>query len=249
MEPTSQGQGVPETPEGQGAPKASEANDTPKYITEEQLSRAITARFKAHEKTLESKFSELTTGLVSKFEEVTTKVAEGSKAKEAAKAESAKKAETQPTFEESPAYTAMRKQLEELTKKQEQAVRERDAEKARSRDMGLRQKVSEALSAAGVDAARARLALGYLVDAAKIVRYAEDEPEAVVFRASDGDQDLSAGVRAWLKSEEGKVFLPPRGTQGSGDRAVGNSPTTAGQGITKAHVASLIGQALANGEL
>jgi hypothetical protein len=242
-----EGTATPVGVESKETSAAAEAAEPPKFVTEEQLGRAIASRFKAHEKTLEAKFAELTTGLVTKFEESAAKMAEASKTKEA-RPEPAKKAEPQ-SFEDSPAYVAMRKQLEELTKKQEQAIRERDAEKARSRDMGLRQKVTEALSSAGVDAARAKLAIGYLIDAAKVVGYSEDEPEAVVFRTSEGDQDLGSGLRTWLKSDEGKVFLPPRGTQGSGDRSVGASPIPSSQGITKSQVASLIGQALASGEI
>ena len=58
-----------------------------------------------------------------------------------------------------------------------------------------------------------------------------DESGNVSFRGSDGDPiDVETGIKGWVATEEAKIYLPPRGTTGSGDRTIhggtgpGNAP-------------------------
>ena len=123
---------------------------------------------------------------------------------------------------DSPEFKGLQKQIAELKAENEKSRASQHAADARSRDIALRQKLGEELSKHGVDAARARHAVGYLVDANKQVRWSDDG-ETAVFRDADNQEiDLSTGLKSWVKSDDGKLYLPPRGASGSGDRGGGN---------------------------
>ena len=77
---------------------------------------------------------------------------------------------------------------------------------------------------------RARHALGVLVDAERRVRWADDG-ESLLFRTETHDElELGAGLREWLKTEDAKLYLPPRGAAGSGDRPGAQPPPRAPAG-------------------
>lgn len=208
-------------PQGNGTPEVSHGeSESPKYITEEQLNRAITARFKGLEKKFETSLSEFGTGFASKFEElVAAKFESISPPKE--------KSASSSSVEEDPKFRGVMKQLEELKVQTQKAQQERDTERAKAREVSLRQRVQDELAKHGIDTSRSRHALALLVDAEKRVSYSPDSDD-IVFRDSDNTEvDLTTGLKSWIKSDDGKLYMPPRGVSGSGDRQ--------GQAKTKAN--------------
>ena len=113
------------------------------------------------------------------------------------------------------------------------------------RDAALRQRVGEVLAGAGIEGVRARHAIGLLVDAEKRVRWSDDG-ESLVFRTADRDDaELEPGLRGWLKTDDAKLYLPPKGSQGSGDRPAGTGPAaTAGGPPDRREVAEGLRRAL-----
>lgn len=213
MPPDEKPQGTPDQP-GQGA------GDPPKYVTEEQLNRAISARLGDFGKKIEKSISEsLATTLTAKFDELKSSFAPsgtgGGDSKDPAKAGD---------IENHPLVKGLQKQVNDQKIATERMQQERDAEKARARDQVLRTKLADDLTKGGIDPTRVRHAVGILVDVEKRVRFADDEGDELVFKDTTGDVDLATGLKGWLKGEDAKIFLPPRGTQGAGDRSQGRPP-------------------------
>lgn len=203
----------PDQPQGTPAPPGQGESDAPKYVTEEQLNRAITSRFNEFHKKIEKGLETALGGVTAKLEELTKQPPPGMPPGQGS-------GDGARTIEDHPIVKGLQKQLGDLTKNLETAKAERDAEKQTTREIALRQKVGEALTAGGVDPKFVKQAVGYLVDAEKRVRFAEDSDE-LVFRDGTTDFDFGTGVKTWLKGDEAKIYMPARGTQGSGDRGHG----------------------------
>jgi hypothetical protein len=124
---------------------------------------------------------------------------------------------------ETPEWKGMLKKHSDLEQSVKRAEEARAAERAKSRDVALRQTVAEGLVKRGIDATRAPHALGYVLDAKKLAKYAGDDDDAsITFRDADGSEvDLDTGLDGWVKSDDAKIYLPPRGSAGSGDRGGG----------------------------
>lgn len=219
------------SPQGNGAPEAPQGEASgPNYVTEERLNeainRAITSRFSSFEKKIGGQVSEAVTGLLPKLDEIVqARLPQPSQGSAGA---------SEKPLEESPLVKGLQKKLAELEEQNRKSQSERDAERARARDVALRQRLSEELGKHGVDARYVKQALGFLVDAEKRVRWADDEGDALVFRDSDGSElDLSTGLRSWAKSDDAKIYMPPRGLSGSGDRGGGQAPRTQPQGASR----------------
>lgn len=217
--------GSPGTSAGQGE------GDAPKYVTAEdfdkKLNAAISGRLKDFEKKQEKAFADFASKLDP--DALVSKITESLKTTSNANANDAGKG---PDFkiEDHPSFRGQQKKIDEQAKLLEQIKAERDAEKARTRDTTLRQKLTEGLASAGVPADRVKHAVGFLVDVDKRVRYADDGDE-LVFRDNDNTVvDFNSGLKAWAKSDDAKIYLPPRGTAGSGDRPGGKSPNSQGNG-------------------
>ena len=118
----------------------------------------------------------------------------------------------------------MKKQLEQITASNEQLKAERDAEKKSARDGKLRNTLTEKLTRSGIDPKYVGHAVGILVDVQRRVRFADDEGDDIVF----GDLDLDTGLKDWVRSDDAKIYLPPRGTHGSGDPRNGKRPPPQG---------------------
>lgn len=208
--------------QGQDSPKESQGG-APSSISVEDMNRAITARFAAYEKKLEGKLTESFGGFESKLTEILSAKLEESKPK-------ADAAEAKPlAIEDTPQYRSMQKQLSEIKNAFASSQAKQAEAEARSRDVQLRQQLGEQLSASGIDAARLKHAVGYLVDAEKRVKHGEDG--SIVFADSNGEPlDMATGLKAWVTSDDAKLYLSPRGAVGSGDKNVqagnrGNAPT------------------------
>lgn len=203
----------------QGTPSQTEQGEAaPKYVTEEQLNRAITSRLDGFGKKIEKTLSEsFATTLGTKLDEF--KASLGTPASGGGDGTPPKGGDV-----DSPLVKGLQKQLDEQKASVLQMKAERDAEKARSRDQALRSKLSEDLTKGGLDPRYVKAAVGNLVDVEKRVRFAADEGDEIVFKDSSGEVDLATGLKDWVKSDDAKIYLPPRGTQGAGDRSGGRTP-------------------------
>lgn len=225
-----QGNGAPQAPQGTGAPEAPNDKQAPAGISLEDVNRAITARNKDFEKKLEAKLGELTGGIAKSLEaklaELLPKTPADDTDAAKAKGEGDDKSKAPP---KDPEVIALKSELTKIKNQMLESERRAQAEVAKRREVEMRQLVTEKLAAHGIDGARAKHALGYLVDVAKTVVL--DESGNVSFRGSDGDPiDVETGIKSWVATDEAKIYLPPRGTTGSGDRTInggtgpGNAP-------------------------
>lgn len=205
-------------PQGSQSPSG-QGKDEPKYVTEEQLNRAITARLsdlqKKFDKTVEAAIGGLGVKLDQLTEGLKTTPSGGTDTKDTPKGVD---------LESHPFVKGLQKQLEEQKRSTEKILAERDAEKASARDQKLRSKLSENLTKGGLDPRHVGKAVGLLIDVEKRVRFSDDDGDEVVFKDATGDLDLDTGLKGWLKGDDAKIFLPPRGSQGSGDRGQGRPP-------------------------
>ncbi len=212
---TKEGHMPPDEPMGNGAPQASKGEGgTPQGVTVEQVneivSKAISARNKQFDSKIEKSFADLTAGLgdliSSKLEGLT------------------KPNDTPPKpGDETPQMKAMQKQLADMQKKLDAAESEKQASTQRARDKDLRQKLTESLTSAGITGPALKGAIATLVDGEKRVRM-DDEGERVLFRGDEGDDlPLADGLKGWLKSDDAKIYLPPRGVGGSGQQPGGGN--------------------------
>jgi hypothetical protein len=123
----------------------------------------------------------------------------------------------EPKLEDTPAYRAMQKQLEETKNRLDAAEAAKKAERDKARAQALRQKSTEALTEAGVTGAGTRHAFNSLLADGRI-KWEGDDSEELLFVDSKGDElPLADGVKSWVESDDAKMFLPPRGASGSGD--------------------------------
>jgi hypothetical protein len=219
MEPVQPPGAAQPPPAGSDPPKPE--GEAPKYVTEEQLQSALTERFRALEQKVDRTLSglgpKLRDELATLFPKPEPKPPEGGDGKSPPR----KAGDGEPA----PELKKLQDQIAQLTTKAEAAERERDAERARARDTTLRQRLTEALSVAGIEGVRARHAVGLLVDAERRVRWTEDG-QSIAF----DDIELAAGLREWLKTDDAKLYLPARGALGSGDRPGAQPPPRAPAG-------------------
>jgi hypothetical protein len=154
---------------------------------------------------------------------------------------------TQVDPKKTPEYIAQQRRLDAL----EQQVRtEQDARLAavgKQRGDSLRTRVSELLTKHGLDPARVRHAIAWLVSEEKRVKYASDEADDLLFHDGDADLPLEDGIKGWMKSEDAKQFIPARGVQGSGGSRQQTRPVTRGNGIQPGEGGSALAQALSSG--
>lgn len=113
-------------------------------------------------------------------------------------------------------YEAELKKLKEQVENERQA---REAEKQARMSQEERTALSQALTAAGVDGARLKAAMALLYTEEK--RIARNDKGEVGFKiqVAGGYEDvvsIEQGLTEWLKTDDGKAFLPPRAAGGSG---------------------------------
>lgn len=135
-------------------------------------------------------------------------------------------------IEKHPVVRGLKKQLDALTKSAEEAKQRVVAERAKSRENKLRSTVTEQLTQLGVSPKAIKQALAYLVDGEKRVHYADDEGDELIYRDDTGDLDISSGLKTWSTSDEAQIYMPARGTAGSGSRPAqpGSKTTTVQRG-------------------
>lgn len=233
---------MPENAQGTQT-QTEQGGDAPKTVTEEQLNRAITARLNDFSKKIEKTLGEITSSLTGtftkQFEELSTRIAPPVHEDKGGKA----------APEDSPMMKGLLKTIEELKASNAKTAAEAQREREQARSATLRTKAQEALLASGVDSARARHALALLVDSEKRIKWDGDSDE-LTFRDTDNTEvDLKTGIASWMKSDDGKHYLPASGASGSGARPGGSGRTPPSKGPpTKADIgAAILGMALKEG--
>lgn len=206
--------------QGNDPPNGSQGGDAPKYVTEEQLNKAITGRLNDWSKSFEKKNAETIKSAVGEISPALDKLLEEKLSAFRPKTDDAgAKDGAKVDIENHPAFKGLKKQLDESANNTRKLQEERDAERARASAADLRDQVGKALAKHGVPSDRLTHAVGHVINTAGLAKWNEDR-SAVVF----GDLDLETGTKDWLKNDEAKIYLPPRGTQGSGDRGGGQRP-------------------------
>lgn len=217
-----QGSASPKDVQGNESPEDSEETTKPSYITTEELNRAITQRLRSFEKNFESKIGSLSENLSGTLKSQLEEISKQLKPVEEVKP-SKKEVDSQNELHNNPQFKAMQAELEAMKKASLLASQKAQEERAKSREMQMRSHLSETLSKQGVPADRLKHAVGFLVNVTNSVSYSEDNEDEVVFKSQDGELDLASGVKQFLKSDDGKLYLPARAINGSGDRASGKS--------------------------
>lgn len=224
-------------PQGNQAPPGQGDGGEPKFVTEEQLNRAISARFGDFQKKIEKSLGEsFATSLSAKLDELKASLTpnSGGDSRDPPKGGD---------LENHPLVKGLQKQIADQKTATEQMKAERDAEKALSRDQVLRSQLTDKLTKGGVDPRYVRKAVGDLVDVEKRVRFGDDGDE-LVFKDATGDVDLETGLKGWLKSDDAKIYMPPRGTKGSGDQRDGRPSSNGQQPAAMTAGRALLGMAL-----
>lgn len=211
-------------PQGNGAPQAPQGNDAPGAVTEDRvveiINRAMSARNKTFEKQIADKFD-------GNFKELRETLGKLGETRDKAPKEGKKNKDGDE--EADPAVKSMQRELADLKGEVTRAKQIASDERAKNRTATLRSKVTDELAKHGItDPTRIKHALALLVDSEKRISFQDDDGDNIVFRDSNDDPlDLTQGLKSWVKSDDGKHFLPPSGTRGSGDRSGGNAPPPA----------------------
>lgn len=219
--------GMLRAPEGDGGEGGGAGGDggQAKPITLDDVNKAITGRLsdfaKKQETTLKSTLSTTLASLVGDIDKALDTKLEAFKSQIPTPESKAGDTKT-PAVTDTPEYRGLKKQLDD-TAAQVRASAEREKVAMESaKATRLRQGVAEMLAKKGFDPARVRLAVGQLIDVDKRARIdGEGDDERIVIKDTDGEVDLETGVDAWAKTDEAKIYLPPRGSAGSGDRGGG----------------------------
>lgn len=123
-----------------------------------------------------------------------------------------------------PEFVGMKKQLDDALQTIKAGQEVTKQERMKARDLKLRDTLKTKLAGQKLDADALEDAVLLLVDGKKLVRYASDDSEDVVFTLKEGDVDLETGLKSWVQTDSAKRYMPPRGASGSGERTGGKPP-------------------------
>ena len=217
----------PKPSEGGTPPEGTQAGGEGGSLTQEQVNALVVDRvnaaFSAHGKRLRDVVSKDVEGLIkSGLSPVLEELGALKAAREAA-AEPPKGGDQTAQSVEAAVAKARAKddaRIRELEAKAAAAEQARAESEHTRLQQEERTALSQALSEAGIEGVRVKHALSYLKDEKKIGRNEKGEVCYKMVRAY-GDElvTLKDGLAEWLKTEDGKSFLPPRGVGGSGAQA------------------------------
>jgi len=110
--------------------------------------------------------------------------------------------------------------INELEEKNRQEANAREQERMERLQTEEKHALSSALANAGIEGSRARAAMSLLyTEDKRVTRNDDGDIVFLVPKAGYVDQvTLDEGITDWLKTEDGKAFLPPRGAGGSGGK-------------------------------
>ena len=186
----------------------SDSGDSKQFMTTEQFNRAFTARTKAFEKQVESKFDTFLEAL---------------KAKTSAAPKTGDSSEDGETGGEDDGTANAFKAMKSRLTKMERTIKDQNTQLAQRDNQVASEKMRRAsideLSKHGIQGIRATHALGHLVDTTKKVRLGEDGTP--VFFNGEYEQPLGEGLEEWAASDEAALYQPPKGDGGSGERGGG----------------------------
>jgi hypothetical protein len=124
-----------------------------------------------------------------------------------------------------------KRMIKRLTDENAKSAAERDAAKKRNDEAEERKVLADALKKHGVDETRLDGAVALLyADRKRVVRDKEGKIRFALPREGFVDEvDVESGAAEWVKSSEGKAYLPPRDVEGGGQRG-GRAPVRSGNG-------------------
>lgn len=216
-----QGNGAPQAPQGTGAPAALDEEKVAQ-IAAQVVNSAFSTRGKKLREDISADVTKSLEGVSKKFEEMFAAAASSGKGKG--------KGKDGDEPSDDPKLNSLQRELKELRAENEAAKKERDAEKSARAAMALRQRLAEELGVHGItEPARVKGATALLLSANQ-VRY--DDDGQIVFAESENSLlDLPTGIKAWAKTDDAKIYMPPSGARGSGDRGgAGGKPPPSPQG-------------------
>lgn len=186
---------------------------------------------------------ELSTDYKSGFEGIAKQLAEMSAAQQAGakpgKRDKDGKYANGAEEESDPKLNGMARQLAEMKAQLDARDKELAGEKAKQKLAALRQSARDELAKVGVDGLRAKHVLASLEADGKLAHDEDGNP--VYNESANSVVDLATGIRAWAKTEDAKIFLPPSGARGSGDRPGQQSaPKGAPKEVTDADIGMLL---------
>jgi alanyl-tRNA synthetase len=150
--------------------------------------------------------------------------------------------------ESQPEVARLQKELEQLRKRSEEAEKKAADKERKEQERSDSDTISKTLESAGVPAGqRVRVALNHLKSEGRVKRTDEGE---LVFVDEQGDEiELAKGITAFLKTDEGKLFLPATGAGGSGGGRFERKPAGGGgkAETSKARAGRLLGRIIAGG--
>lgn len=212
--------------------KDAEGNEVEILTSEEQtkmITGAVNRSLKTSQEDMIKKVAESVSGSIQEFETRFAAQLEGSNNDDddsgdaGAKGDEANKNAALADIEKHPQFRGLKKQLEDLKKRAEEADARATAERQKQRDASLRAQVTDHLTKVGLNPKAIKQALMVLVDGEKRVRYAEDGDDLLFTDESGDDLDLASGIESWGKSEAAQFYMPARGTSGSGGRPAGGA--------------------------
>lgn len=208
----------------EGAP---DANAQPKFMTAEDYNKAATAR----EKRLLNQIQELLKAQQKPApapaeEEEEEEVEETDEVAEETTDEEPKPAKKPAAPAKKPGLTKAEIQAKKAMEKIKAVERERKAEKEKAelREKELAEREEKTATQAALTQAGAinqKQALAVLKAEGRIKRGDDGElifvmPRDIAGEKFDEELPLADGIKEWLSSDEGKIYAPPRGAEGSG---------------------------------
>jgi len=209
--------------QGSGAPEALTEEKVAQMVAQ-IVNQAFSARSKTLKKELSDDMGKNFEGLQKRLDEMSLTKADSRRRKPGEEGDDPEKS--------TPEFRGMQRQLQDMKSSLEE------------RDRKLAEAVSEELGRNGVtDPRSVKGAMAILVSDEQRIRY-DDDGSLVFVENQDSVLDLSTGIKAWMKSEDAKLYLPPSGAMGSGGRPVARQVAPANAQPSDADDSMNIGLAL-----
>lgn len=144
----------------------------------------------------------------------------------------------------------MRAEQDKLRKQMEKNAAEAQAEKDKSRTQAERAALTDALRKGGVDDSRIGAAVAYIyLDKKLVAREAETDKIVMRFEREWGEElvPIEKGAVEYLKSDAGKVFLPPVEASGSGNKGGRTITSKPGEKPTRTELLTHLGNQMLSG--
>jgi hypothetical protein len=184
-------------------------------VASQVVNSAWTARAKKLREDITADFTKGFEGITKQLTELTTPGADGKgKVGKGAKDDG-----------DDPKYKGLERQLAEQKADHDKLLAQLASEQQERKQIGLKQTLAEELAKNGIiDPTRVRIASAHLMAQGLVVLGEDGSP--LYAESADSHLDLATGIKTWAKGEEAKIFLPPSGARGSGDRPGQGGPKT-----------------------